>query len=680
MLGKETEYAGSFLCIRRTGMERVIQIAMLLLESEKPIVVDEIASKLKVSNKTIRNDFIKLRHAVEREGLTLVKKTGVGTSIEGPESNKLNLLQSIKREMGYVEPYSPEGRHNYILEKLFMEGAPVTSYGLAEELFVSITTLHNDLKHVEEWLKPYNLKIVKKRNSQIEIAGKEEDYRKAISGIILRGRETDEANIAPGQECNGRIDFFSMLQLKALIDIDYGKIQDIVNELEIQLQFRFSQEAYISLIIHIAIAIKRINNERKILLSDEIANSIKDTKEFLYAKKMGLQIEEAFKILLPETEIGYITLHILGSKMHERDLVELNVPFENAEELEIVVEIAKNIIYVASDTLHINLNDDHALMNGLILHLRPTVNRLKYGLTLRNPILEDIKTNYSDIFGVAWLSSGVFEKYLNVKIPESEIGYITLHLAAAVERNVRKIKTLVVCHSGIGTSQLLSERLKRSFKEIEIIGIVSSAALKGQILEDTQIIISTVPLTINRPVLVISPLFTRADIQKVEQFIASVADQFRENMIKREYFFQSKKNQSRKELIIEICDNLEEKQYVTSQYKESVLFRENMMSTEVGRGIAIPHGDSKEVKRSCIALTVLEYPRKWKKEKVEFIFMLCIAEKDMDNSKYIFKNLYRQMDKPEFLEGLRSGAHKAEELLEKLFINHTAREVRNVFY
>jgi activator of the mannose operon (transcriptional antiterminator) len=86
------------------------------------------------------------------------------------------------------------------------------------------------------------------------------------------------------------------------------------------LQFRFSREAYISLVSHIAIAIKRINSERKILLSDEIANSIKGTKEFLYAKKMGLQIEEAFQVLLPKTEIGYITLHLTAA-------VERNVNF-----------------------------------------------------------------------------------------------------------------------------------------------------------------------------------------------------------------------------------------------------------------------------------------------------------------------------------------------------------------
>lgn len=143
---------------------------------------------------------------------------------------------------------------------------------------------------------------------------------------------------------------------------------------------------------------------------------------------------------MPEAEISYITLHILGSKMLEKDLASLDFPFNNAKELELVVEIARNIIAVASDTLHIDLRADQALMNGLVLHLRPTINRLKYGLTLRNPILKEIKINYSDILGVAWLSSRIFEKFLAVKIPEAEISYITLHLAAAVERNGKRYK------------------------------------------------------------------------------------------------------------------------------------------------------------------------------------------------------------------------------------------------
>ncbi|QXM05353.1 BglG family transcription antiterminator [Crassaminicella indica] len=652
-------------------MSRIMRIAKILLESKEPVTINKIASELKVSNKTVRNDLNKLQDFVEREGLRLSKKTGVGTSIEGSEENKIQLLQRLKKDIDYVEPYSREGRQNYILKRLFMDSKSITIQELADELYVCTATINNDLKDLEIWLKDFRLKLKKKRNYGVEIVGKEEDYRKAISSILSQSKKVEELQKLLYSEYKGRIDYKSMVQLKALMDIDYKKLEELLNGVEKQLKFRFSQEAYISLVIHIVISMRRIKEGKDILLSKTILSNIKNTEEFQCAKEMSSKMQKYFNVVIPESEIGYITLHILGSKIYQKDLGDLEFSFEKIEESEIAVEIAKSIVDVASDALNMDLREDQALINGLVLHLRPTINRLKYGLTLNNPILEDIKSNYPDIFGVAWMSSRVFEKYLDKRIPESEIGYITLHLGAAVERNRRQIKTLVICHSGIGTSQLLSARLQRCFKEIEILGIVSSTELTKDMLDDADLIISTVPLQIDRFVLVISPLFTQSDIKKVDQYIYKIRQKMvhndvNGNFIEKEFFYRSKKIKNKEAVICEMCEYLERKQYIKRNFKDSVLLRENIMSTEVGNGIAIPHGDPKEVKKSCIALTVLEHPMKWDKELVEFIFMICIAEKDMAKTKILIRNLYKNMHKSEFLNELRKGDKNIKIMLDRL--------------
>ena len=99
-------------------MERIMKIAKILLESKKPITINQIALELQVSNKTVRNDLKKLQNFIEREGLRLNKKTGVGTSIEGPEEHTSQLLQTINKDLNYVQPYSREARQNYILKRL----------------------------------------------------------------------------------------------------------------------------------------------------------------------------------------------------------------------------------------------------------------------------------------------------------------------------------------------------------------------------------------------------------------------------------------------------------------------------------------------------------------------------------------------------------------------------------
>ncbi len=656
------------ICKGENFMEdRIVEITKILLKSEENLTIDKIAEKINVSNKTIRNDLKKVQELIEKNGLTLIRKTGVGIGIDGFTENKINLLQKIKKNHSYVEPCSSVNRKLYLLKKLFTSKERVTTTEIAEELYVSITTIHKDLEEVQKWLENFNLTLLKKRNQGIEIQGKEEDYRRAISEVLFQTKNIEKSQQSFSTDYKGRLDCKTISQLKMLINIDYGKLEELLKIVEIKMNFSFSQEAYISLLMHIAICIKRIKEDCDISLSEKVLNNIYNTKEFRYAKDLSEEIESHFNVKIPESEVGYITLHILGSKMQEKDLAYF--PLNQVEELKLEEEIAKNIIGVASKSLNIDFTQDKAFLNGLILHLRPTINRLKYGLNLKNPMIDDIKANYPEIFGVAWMCSTIFEKYLDLKIPESEIGYIALHIGAAVERNKKTIKTLVICHSGIGTSQLVSARLERAFKEIETIGIVSSVDIKKELLDKSDMLISTVPLDINRPIIVVSPLMTKEDIKKIEKYIEYNFNEIeggKRKYIKKEIFYRSKRFNNREEIIYDMCRVLMEKQYINEEFVNDVISREDLMATEVGMEIAIPHGEAENVKESCIALTVLEHPIKWHKEYVKFVFMLCISESDKAKMKNIIRNLYRKMNDNEFFEKLKNDKSASISILNEL--------------
>ncbi|WP_099336541.1 PRD domain-containing protein [Clostridium cadaveris] len=81
------------------------------------------------------------------------------------------------------------------------------------------------------------------------------------------------------------------------------------------------------------------------------------------------------------------------------------------------------------------LSKDRQLLSGLSLNLRPAINRLKYKMILRNPLLDSIKENYAEVFGAVWIASNVFEKHFGMRISEEEIGYIVLHICAGIERS-----------------------------------------------------------------------------------------------------------------------------------------------------------------------------------------------------------------------------------------------------
>jgi lichenan operon transcriptional antiterminator len=70
-----------------------------------------------------------------------------------------------------------------------------------------------------------------------------------------------------------------------------------------------------NLIIHLAIACKRIQEENFISLYSEDLLEIMEHKEYEVAAEIVREIENAFKIRFPKSETAYIAIHLLGTKM-----------------------------------------------------------------------------------------------------------------------------------------------------------------------------------------------------------------------------------------------------------------------------------------------------------------------------------------------------------------------------
>ena len=122
--------------------------------------------------------------------------------------------------------------------------------------------------------------------------------------------------------------------------------------------------------------------------------NIKENKEYVIAKWVVDQLSLDLKIKIPESEIAYICLHMLGSKIQQDIFVDDYTAIINSQDA-IYLQVANEIIQLVSDILRIDLSDDKILLTGLVIHLRPTIIRLKNGLKLRNPLLDRIKVNIS---------------------------------------------------------------------------------------------------------------------------------------------------------------------------------------------------------------------------------------------------------------------------------------------
>lgn len=651
--------------------ERCQKILEILISRDTSITIDQLASMLNVSNRTIRSDLEKIdMYLSDNPHVKLQKKPRIGVWIDGDQKGKNRLKEIINSDEVYVQPHSPEERQLYIIRRLIQSRESITMQALADELYVSRITIYNDLHGVEEWLGKYELKLRRKKRQGIEITGKEKNWRKAATELLLLLKKDDEIkSLLTNNETlplDSRLSQKDLTHIKELLpSIEITKIEKILNEAEGKMEFALSDEAFASLLIHIAIGIERLKNNKDIKMEAKQLFTIKNQKEFQMAKWIAKSIEESLGIKLPEPEVGYITLHLLGAKVYEPfgTSSSVNEILKNIEPK--IVELTKEIIALIENVLSVDFQKDEKLLAGLALHLRPAINRLKYGLSLRNPLLKDIKSKFPSVFGASWSCSALFEKHFGVKVTEEEVGYLAMHIGAALERLNRKTRAIIVCTSGIGTAQLVATRLESSIKKLEIAGVVSAYDLEKLNPTDFDIIISTISLQYPaKPTIKISVFVTEDDIKTINQYIKNVESTKRFNkaaleskeeqdLFSEDLVFINLSVKNKEELIKRLGSVLLEKDYIDKAFIQSAIDRERISSTAVGRGIAIPHGQQVYVKKPAIVVATLKNPIAWAESKVDIVFLLALKFDTDTNTRRFFKGFYAMLDNEKILSEIR---------------------------
>lgn len=506
---------------------RTYQILRFLQDQETPVTIEKLSKVFQVSQRTIRYDLDELEEFLKKYEVELVKKPKVGVMLLGNKRNLEVLQEEYAKYREYNHYLSREERVYLILFKLFQQEEPLVLKQL-DYLGVSNSTIIKDFDCVEKWLKKHNLKLIRKPNYGFKIDGSEIDMRYGV--IALLEETSDEGEILAflhrihdKKLSEKRLKNYFIHEFNKIIgNVDLLELEKILMEAQESLGFKLADNDFVSLLIHIALAIVRLKLGRDIYLPRKNIETLKTVPEHNVAIFVAKKIEEIFEIGVPEVEISFITMHLLGARRRQDFYA-----FANNFTKDDFVVLAKEMTRVVSDRLKINLQDDQELICGLAVHLKSTINKIKYNLPLNNPILNEIKIKYPDIFKASELAGKILQLNLGKNIDEDEIGYIALHFGAAIERKgfskLKKLRVLVVCSSGIGTSNILAARIKKEFKEIEITGLMSVVELQNNPdIKDVDLIVTTFNLDhVSIPVLKVSPLLDEEDVEKIKNILES---------------------------------------------------------------------------------------------------------------------------------------------------------------
>jgi transcriptional antiterminator len=605
---------------------------------------------LNVSQRTLHNDLKGMEKFISQFDLFLKKKPSLGIKISGEMDKKLEFLKYLKTQFESEEilELSPQDRKVQITKMLLIEEKVLSYQGLSEKFFVSKSSIAADIEKIQSDLNCYTVMIkgdqkgtyITGTESQIQYTLKllnEELYKSTKVEDNLEGIEKFRDILIqhyPTEIVNTCFSVVRKVEKSLVKPMAEHYLKTLFNTIVV-LCFRASKEKHHSEVINK-------------LIFDEVNN----LKTYLVAKGILDDIQQELSVPFTTADTIYLNQYLVAigieSICHPTSIT--------AEYAPLVVEIIRKM----SSVLKVDLTKDEKLFEGLVSHIIPMIYRMRTGIIVKNPLLEQIKDEYSVMMGVSWFVTSIIEETFDVSLTEDEVAFIMVHFQAALERNTSYRKVLIVCPNGIGTSELIANKVKHVLPALCVIEVIQIEKLYQINIETVDFIISAIPIKITtKPVIYVSPLVSNTDIKNIINFYADlflIKEEKKEALgnypdipylskfIHTDSIFLNKKMDGQKEILDFLIQKLNKSNDILPGFEESVYNREKVGTTALDTGVAIPHGTPKFVVNTKILILTTESMIDWGGTKVDTVVLICISPNDLKNVKNILSDIYKLIE------------------------------------
>lgn len=442
-------------------------------EYSQTISIQDLAEMFKVSSRTIRydieqiNDYLKENHL---QPLNLGKQGVINTQADITKAR-----ESLSEEGFYSFKLSREERVCFSAVMMICSDDYITLSEIADQLFVSRSTIIQDLEHIKSFFRERHLYVLSHSNKGLLLEGREIDKRNLLIDMIQ-----SENSIFKAEPIFQHLTQCLSKNLKIDLE-DISMIEKIINEAE-HIYGRFlTDQSFVQLRNYFQLSLYRLRKAHYVEYGDD-----KNSKWDM-AKGMIDQIQQFIVKEIPDTEIYYVAsvlnrMKYIKKTTSNKEIVKMQV-------------ITRNFIEKISKDIHRNLQGDYIFYENLINHLESTFSTLGDRFAI-NSVVDEILQRYPEVKQATERNVYVFEEYVGRKLSEEEIAYIVVHICAAIERNKNetvRYSVVLVCNGGIGTSQLLLARLEKFF-HLDVIDIIPAHDIENMNMDDVDAVISTISL------------------------------------------------------------------------------------------------------------------------------------------------------------------------------------------
>lgn len=446
--------------------QRMISMIQELCRLRRTKTIHDLAGQFQVSQRTIRNDLNVINELLDKHGLPELVLENGGEIVRADSFPEI--LPFVSEKDFYEYKLSKKERRKIASALLISSSEFITLSTIAENLFVSRATVIHDLDEIKAFVKTGNMEVVSHSNKGLRVKGKESDKRLFLMKLADTQTDLEQEDMVTRH-----------------ISVQAGDrivIQRILLEQEHIHKSFLTDDSFQKVLLYLGIMANR-NRQGEYLETRKKS----DNSKYPMAQDILKYISQYCQINSTEDEVQFLSemlarARYMRQKSYNKNVIKIQL-------------ITRQFIEQISEELGINLNDDYDFFENLSNHLE-SVFTAAVPTYPENPVIDEVLEENTNVVAAVNKIIPVIKQYMSRDIQEIEIGYIAVHVCAAIERKKNKeiaFHVIVACHGGIGTSRLLLERLKKHFN-FQIVDIISSHEAKNLEPQAADFIISTVPL------------------------------------------------------------------------------------------------------------------------------------------------------------------------------------------
>lgn len=628
--------------------ERIFQI--LEIAQKKPYFsLDYLATAIGVSTRTIRNDIKELNSDLEGFA-TLVNEKGKGYQLIISDPLLFEgFLKKTNAQKGFND--SPRRRIAFIIDRLLNSEKAYTLDEMAFEMSIGRTTLVSELKKAAVSLEAYNLEIIGKQNTGIHLYGEELDIR-----------------------------FFLIDNIYDFLYETYPLDKDVTDEIvRISNQYDLESTTQSRLLKFIIVMLDRLLKNNPLEEMNEKYNKLLNSNDFQIASEVVAAIEELLPINVPLNEKLFIAIPIAGRRTptNNRTLADISITDDVKKLLESIIEqigFNKGII-----------KENEAFFKDLQYHLTFMLNRVLFGIRLRNPLIADVKEKYPVAFKMANIAGEVIKNKYDLDVSEDELGYLAFYFGVLIAQSEVKVnrirKAAVICGTGRGTAKLVAMQLERILNQDTKLDLFSDSEVTKELLNNYDMVFSTItlPFETDKPLLIINEIIDEQSVsRKIENltFMKNfnlIEDQFQNSVISQlindDKFFLLDHHQTYQENLFRMVRDLGAENYLDDGFLDRLRERQQKGSMVFDRYIALPHTFNKNSNQIELSIGVFPEAVMADGKEIKLVFLLGLPEHQMENSEHLLVKVYDEIiriaTKDKLIDEL-SGSTSIEEIKQVL--------------